>query len=321
MRRLSLLSIVMGVFLILISTPVIAGQWPSKPIKLTIAYGAGGTTDATARLLASLLEEELGQTVICQNKPGGGGSVAATIAATQRPDGYNIFTLVTAPAVITPHMQDVPFDPLTDFTPIARYALWNLGIVVPTDSPFKTLKDLIAYAKQHPGEITYGVSGTGTPQHLVMERIAMQEQIEWRAIPFKNGSEAVTAALGKHVQLMAGATEWISQVRGGDLRLLTILTDKKMKEFPSVPTLEELGYSIAAPSILGIAGPKGIPEEIVEKLDIAISKVIQDPKFISLMEKIVMQVAYLGHEDFKNHIKESYATQGEILKKAGLAKK
>lgn len=321
MKKISLIAFSMVLLSALVITQSLAGQWPSKPIKLTIAYGAGGTTDATARLLASLLEKELGQTVVCQNKPGGGGAVAAAIAATQRPDGYNIFTLVTAPAVITPHMQDVPFNPLTDFTPIARYALWNLGIVVPTDSPFKTLPELIEFARKNPGKVTYGVSGTGTPQHLVMERIAMQEGIEWHAIPFKNGAEAVTAALGKHVQLMAGATEWISQVRGGDMRLLAILSDKKMKEFPEVPTLEELGYSITAPSILGIAGPKGIPEEVVVKLDQAIGKVIQDQKFEDLMEKIVMQTGYLNHKDFKDHIEKSYVEQGAILKKAGLAKK
>jgi len=320
MRKLFWFTIVMGLFLTTFSTSVLAGEWPSRPIRLTIAYGAGGTTDMTARLLASLLEKELGQTVICQNKPGGGGAVAASIAASQRPDGYNIFTIVTAPAVITPHMQNVPFDPLSDFSYIARYGTWNLGVVVPADSPFNSFKELIAYAKQHPGGITYGISGTGTPQHLAMERVAMQEGIDWRAIPFKNGSDAVTAAMGKHVDLMAGATEWISQVRGKDMRLLAVLTEQKMQEFSSVPTLKELGYSITAPSILGIAGPKGMPEEVVKKLDKAIKKAVQDPKFVSLMDKIVMQVAYLDHEKFKAHVKESYAVQGEILKKAGLSK-
>jgi len=307
-----------GVAALMMTGVGMAGQWPARPVKLTIAYSAGGTTDMSARLLASLIEKELGQNVVCQNKPGGGGTVTASIAATQRPDGYNIFTLVTAPAAITPHMQALPFDPLTDFTPIARYGLWHYALVVKADSGFKTLADLVTYAKENPGKVSYGLSGAGNPQHLVMEQLKKASGTDWEAVPFKNGSEAVTACMGGHVTAMAGVTEWVPQVKSGDMRILAVFDDERMKEFPDVPTLKELGYDIAAPSCLGIAGPKNLPAPVVAKLESAIKKAVADPKFVALMDKIMIKIAYLDSKEFGSYIKKIYEEQGKVIREAGL---
>ncbi len=306
---------------VLVTTNGFAADWPNKPIKLTVAYGAGGTTDMSARLLATILEKDLGQTVVVQNKPGGGGSVAASIAATNKPDGYNIFTLVTAPAAITPHMQKLTFNPLTDFTFIARYGLWHYALVVKADSPFKTLDDLIKYAKENPGKVSYGLSGSGNPQHLVMERLKRATGADWKAIPFKNGSQAVTATLGGHVAAVAGVTEWVPQVKAGEMRLLAVFDDERMNEFPDVPTLKELGYDIVAPSCLGIAGPKDMPASVVARLETAIKKAMDDPQFIELMDKIMIKRAYLDSKNFGVYVKEIYEQQGKIIRDAGLASK
>ncbi|WP_029725242.1 tripartite tricarboxylate transporter substrate binding protein [Desulfotignum balticum] len=317
LKGFKLLGLALLASLVLVQTGL-AKDWPARPLKLTIAYSAGGTTDMSARLLASLLEKELGQPVVCQNKPGGGGTVAASIAATQKPDGYNIFTLVTAPAAITPHMQDLPFDPLTDFTPIARYGLWHYALVVKAGSPFHSLKDLIAFAKENPGKVSYGLSGAGNPQHLVMERLKKASGADWDAVPFKNGAEAVTACMGGHVTAMAGVTEWAPQVKAGEMRLLAVFDDERMKEFPEVPTLKELGYDIVAPSCLGIAGPKNMPEPIVAKLESAIKKALADPMFVDLMDKVMIKIAYLGSQEFGAYIHKIYEEQGKVINEAGL---
>ena len=318
-KSVKLTGLVLAACLMMIQTGV-AKDWPARPVKLTIAYSAGGTTDMSARLLASLLEKELGQNVVCQNKPGGGGTVTASIATTQKPDGYNIFTLVTAPAAITPHMQDLPFNPLTDFTPIARYGLWHYALVVKADSPFKTLDDLIAYAKQNPGKVSYGLSGAGNPQHLVMERLKKAAGTDWEAVPFKNGSEAVTACMGGHVTAMAGVTEWVPQVKAGEMRLLAVFDEERMKEFPQIPTLKELGYDIAAPSCLGIAGPKNLPAPVVSTLSAAIKKAVADPRFVELMDKIMIKIAYQDAEEFGAYIRKIYDEQGKVIREAGLGK-
>ncbi|MDC0660879.1 tripartite tricarboxylate transporter substrate binding protein [Leisingera sp. SS27] len=302
------------------ATAATAGDWPEKNINLTVGYGAGGTTDSTARVLASLLEEELGATVTVINKPGGGGSVAAGLGAAQKPDGYNVFTFTTGAAVLSPHTQELPYDTLTDFTFISQYGAWNLGVVVPADSPYQTFQDLVEFAKGNPGEISYAIAGTGTPQHLTMERLAAEEELDWKAVPFKGGAASVTALLGGHVDVMAGATEWLPQVQSGEFRLLAIITGARMDQFPDVPTLKDLGYDIEAPSILGIAGPKNLPEEAVQRLDAAIKKATESEELQSIIDKLAMKMTYRNSADFEQNVRENYEIQGEIIRAAGLGK-
>lgn len=297
-----------------------AADWPSKSIKLTVAYGAGGTTDLTARVLASILEQELDTTVTVLNKPGGGGSVAAGLGKIERPDGYSLFTVTTGAAILSPHMQDLPYDSLKDFTYISQFAQWNLGVVVPKDAPYNTMQEFIAFAKENPGEVSYAISGTGTPQHLTMQRLAGVEEIDWKVIPYKGGADAVTALLGGHVDAMAGATEWLPQVESGDFKLLGILTDKRMAQFPDVPTLLDLGYDISAPSILGIAGPANIPDDVVAKIDSSIKAATENQELQAIIEKLAMQIKYLDHEAFTQSIAKEYTTQGEVIKQSGLGK-
>lgn len=313
--RMSLLSLALAV-----SFSVSAEEWPARSIKLTVGYGAGGTTDTTARVLASELEKSLGKDVSVINKPGGGGAVAAALSKTQRADGYSLFTLTTGAAVLSPHMQDLPYDTLSDFTFIAQFAQWNLGIVVPKEAPYNTLGELIEHAKAKPGSLSYAIAGAGTPQHLTMERLAQQAGISWKAVPFKGGAASVTALLGGHVDVMAGATEWLPQVKSGEFKLLAILTNKRMEQFPDVPTLIDAGYDISAPSILGIAGPKGIPDSVVEKLSKAIESATQSEALQQIISKLAMQVRYLDQMDFESSVRKTFSTQGEIIRAAGLGK-
>lgn len=306
--------------LALLASPAAADDWPKKGINLTVAYGAGGTTDSTARVLASLLERELDTSVTVINKPGGGGSVAAGLASAQRADGYNLFTYVTGAAVISPHRQDLPYDPLEDFTFVSQYGAWNLGIVVPSDAPYQTFEELLAYAKENPGEISYSISGTGTPQHLTMVRLGKELDINWKPVAFKGGAAAVTALMGDHVDIMAGATEWLPQVRSGEFKLIAMLTGEPMEEFPDVPTLKDLGYDMEAPSILGIAGPKGIPDDVRDRLDDAIAKAAESEELKAIFDKIAMKLTYRDSEAFEQNVRENYEVQGEIIREAGLGK-
>lgn len=318
MKKVLIMLIVVSLVLLLVSIACTAEEkYPIKPIRLIIGYGAGGSADLSARILALVLEKELDQQIICENKPGGSGTVAASLAATQKPDGYYLFTLVTAPAVLTPHMQDLPFNPLEDFSPICRYAIWQYGLAVHPDSPWKTFDDFIKFAKENPGKISYSLSGAGNPQHLVMERLGLINGIEWKAIPFKSGPEASAACMGGHTTAIAGTSE---QITAGGMRVLVSFDEERNEAFPEAPTLKELGYDIVAPSLCGIAGPAGIPESIVEKLDQTIKKALDDPSFIILMKKIKFKIAYLDHKEFKKNLESVYKEQGELIKKIGLAK-
>ena len=306
--------------LLMVSGAALSSDYPTKGINLTVAYGAGGTTDATARVLAQLLEKEFGTSVTVMNKPGGGGSVAAGLAAAQRPDGYNLFTLVTGAAVISPHRQNLPYDTLSDFTFIAQYGAWNAGIVVPADAPYQTFDELVTFAKANPGKISYSIAGVGTVQHLVMERLARAEGLEWTAVPFKGGAAAVTALLGNHVDVMAGAAEWLPQVQSGQFKLLAIYTESRMPQFPDVPTLKELGYNVTGASILGIAAADGVPKKIVAKLDAAIKKATQSKELQDIIDKLSMKIVYRNSADFEQNVRENYDTHGQVIRAAGLGK-
>ena len=158
-------------------------KYPAKPINFIIGYPAGGTTDICARPLVSAASKILGQPVVVVNKPGGGSAVATALLKTEKPDGYTIGILASG-AVLSQHMRKVPYDSATDFTPIMQYAIYLYGLVVQSDSPWKTFKEFIDYAKANPGKIRYATAGAGTPQHLVMERLAIHHGQSGPSFPF-----------------------------------------------------------------------------------------------------------------------------------------
>ncbi len=161
-------------------------KYPMKPITLIVGYPAGGSVDVCARPFASAAGKILGQPIMIINKPGGGSSVAMALLKNEKPDGYTIGLLISG-AVMGQHMREVPYDTAKDFTPIMQYGVYLYGLVVQSDSPWKTFNEFIDYAKANPGKILYSTAGPGTPQHLVMERLAMKEKITWKHIPFEGG--------------------------------------------------------------------------------------------------------------------------------------
>jgi tripartite-type tricarboxylate transporter receptor subunit TctC len=235
-------------------------KYPVKPINFLIGFPAGGTTDVCARPLVNAASKILGQPIVVVNKPGGASAVAVATLKNEKPDGYTIGILGSG-AVLSQHMRKVPYDTAKDFTPIMQYAVYLYGLVVQSESPWNTFNEFIEYARNNPGKVRYSTAGPGSPQHLVMERLALKEKVKWTHIPFQGGGPAVTALLGGHVEATSQTTEWKAHVESGRLRLLAVYGEKRMIDFPNVPTLLELGYGISAASLISIAGPKGFPPD------------------------------------------------------------
>ncbi len=292
-------------------------KYPGKPINLIVGYPAGGTTDLGARALASAAGKILGQPVIILNKPGGASSVAMAYLKNEKPDGYTIGVLASG-GVISQHLRKVPYDSARDFTPIMQYAVYLYAMVVRADSPWKTFRDFIDDAKANPGKIRYSTGGSGTPQHLVMERLAAKEKIKWTHIPFQGNGPAVAALLGGHVEANPGTSEWKPHVQAGRLKLLAAFGEKRMAEFPDVPTLLELGYDIVAPSLICIVGPKGIPFPIVQTLHDAFKKAMADPDFINVNKVGDMPLIYRGPEDLGKHLIQMNGDLESLVKSLGL---
>ena len=294
-------------------------KYPTKPINFIIGYPAGGTTDVCARPLVSAAGKILGQPVIVVNKPGGASVIAVATLKNEKPDGYTIGILPSG-AVLSQHMRKVPYDSAKDFTPIVQYAVYLYGLVVKPDSPWKTFKEFIDYAKANPGKIRYSTAGPGTPQHLVMERLARKEKIKWTHIPFEGGPPAIANLLGGHVEASSQTTEWKKNVEAGTLRLLAVYGEKRMIDFPNVPTLLELGYNIIAPSLICVVGPKGLSPQIVEILHGAFKKAMEDPDFIKLGKQLDQPVIYRGPKDLAKHLGEMNQEVGTLIRSLGLRK-
>lgn len=294
-------------------------KYPTKPINFIVGYPAGGTTDICARPLVAAAGKILGQPVVVVNKPGGGSAVAVASLKNEKPDGYTIGILPSG-AVLSQHMRKVPYDSAKDFTPILQYAVYLYGLVVQSDSPWKTFKEFIDYAKTNPGKVRYSTAGPGTPQHLVMERLALKEKIKWTHIPFDGGTPAVSALLGGHVEASSQTTEWKKHVESGRLRLLAVYGEKRMSDFSTVPTLLELGYDITAPSLICVVGPKGLSPHVVETLHKAFKVAMEDPDFIRLGHESDQPVIYRGPQDLAKYLVQMNEDVGVLIKSLGLYK-
>ncbi len=218
----------------------------------------------------------------------------------------------------SPHLQAVPYDPLKDFSFIMQYGLYQYGLVVRADSPWKTFEEFIDYAKKNPRKINYGTSGLGTGQHLAMEYLGKKENIEWNHVPFPGGLQAVTALLGGHVHAVSQTTEWKEHVNAGTLRLLVVWTDQRLKAFPNVPTLREKGYPFAVHSALSLMGPAGMPKQAVEKLQNAFAKAMESKPFLDVMDKFDMPPAYLGSDGLTKLVHKDYVETGDLIKSLGI---
>ena len=303
-----------------IALPALAQAFPVRPIKLICPWPAGGSTDAVMRSIAESASKALGQQVVIENKPGAGGMLGPLELVTARPDGYTL-SQIPHGAFRIPHMQKVQFDTLRDFTWIICLTGYTFGLVVPADSPIKSIKDLVDYAKANPGKFTYGSTGTGTSPHLAVEEFAQRAGIQLNHVPFKGNAENMQAILGGHIMAASDATGWAPHVQSGKLRLLATYGSKRTKRWPDVPTLDELGYKTVSDSPFGVCGPKGMDPAVVRTLHDGFRKTLDDPAVLATFEKFDQTVIYMNTETYTKWARETYAAERATIERLGLAMK
>jgi len=305
MERRKDLSSQISLLLILISFSLYplgaaAQDFPHKPIVLYCGQEAGATTDLTSRALAKGAEKELGVPVVVENKPGGGFTVAATLLANKKPDGYTL-GIISSAAFETRHIiLKVSYDPFKDFTYIFTYSTYPGGICVRADSPFKTLRDLIEHARKNPRTLSYSSAGTGGKPHLSVEFLAKQTNVKFKHVPFKGGAPACTALIGGHVDFTAGSGIHLNYVQQGILRLLAVLnSEEREPQFPQIPTLIDLGYKDIPPSYLTLTAPKGLPDPVFKKIESAFRTVAHSPEFRKVLENYSMPFVFRDRRQFE----------------------
>ena len=301
-----------GIFLFCSPTFSFSQDFPTKPINLLIASAPGIPSEVCTRLLANAAEKFMGQVIIISNNSGGGGSVGAGIVAKQKPDGYYLLGTTSTVLIRIPQFRTVPYR-LEDFVPIMHFGAPESGLAVRADSPWKTLKEFVEYAKKNPGKITYGTVGVGLPMHLAMEYIAKQEGgIQWTHVPYT--TDPSIGLLGGHITACSSGTQWIPHVKAGTLRLLATFGETRMKTFPEIPTLPELGYDFINETVMLVAAPNGTPVSIVKKLDDGFRKAMDDPEFVRRMEMLEYSINYRNSKDTKKYLEEAYVRLGKMIK-------
>ena len=296
------------------------GGFPSRPITLVVPWPAGGSTDRHLRTLAELAGKHLGQNVIIENKPGGGGTTGpGTMALTAKPDGYTIAQYPLGMLRI-PHMQKTQWDPLKDFTFIIGVSGYTFGFTVRADSPYKTFNDYIDAARKSPGKLNYGSTGAGSSPHLLMEELADKAKVQLTHVPFKGNADLQQALLGGHVMAQSDASGWDKFVDGGQMRLLVTFGENRTKRWPAVPTAKELGYGVVASSPYGIVGPKGMDAAVVKTLHDAFKKAMDEPRHQEVLEQLNQEPWYRSGEDYAAWAREQYAKDKALIERLGLSK-
>ncbi len=298
--------------------PALAQEFPSRPVLLYCPFPAAGPTDIIFRALGEATGRVLGQSVVVENKPGVAGTMTALTMRTARPDGY---TLTQCPMCMfrVPHMQKTAtFNPVKDFTYIINLTGYTFGMVVRPDSPFKTVKNLVDYAKANPGKVSYGSTGVGAGPHLAMEEFASRAGIQLTHVPYKGSSEMLPALLGGHIMVGSDTTGWAPHVDSGKLNLLCTYGSKRAKRWPNVPTLNELGYQVANDSPFGIVGPKSMDPAVVKTLHDAFRKALHEPKVMELLDRYDQPLIYMNSADYTEWAGKTFAAEAQIIERIGM---
>ncbi|HEY1230082.1 MAG TPA: tripartite tricarboxylate transporter substrate binding protein [Ramlibacter sp.] len=294
-----------------------ADEFPNRPIAFICPWPAGGTADASMRAICEVAGRILKQPVTVDNRAGAAGMIGAQAIANARPDGYTIGQI---PISVTRFSQlgTLKADPRKDFTYLARTSGQTFGIAVLPQSKFKTLKDMVAYAKANPGKVTYAHAGVGGATHVGMEEFAMAAGIQLNAIAYKGGSAALNDTLGGQVDMLADSSSWAPHVEAGKLRLLATWGEERTPRFKDTPTLKDLGYNVVVDAPNGIGAPKGLPPEIEKKLREALRAAVQSEEFKAVAARIDAPVMYLDGPDYQKYVMATYDKETQLIERLKL---
>ncbi len=305
-------------FLFAFSASAFGQAFPNKHINIYVGYAAGATTDLTARALGEGLEKVLGVPIVVENKPGATAGVATGLIARQKPDGYVLGIVDTGAITMRPHLFKPSYDPLNDFTLIAQYSHYIGALVVRADSPFKTVNDLIAYAKANPF-LSYSSPGVYSQQQLAIELFRQCKGLEFTHVPSKGGADANNLLLGKHIDFAAGGGQHMQFVRQGRFRnLLLVNTDERDPTQPDVPTMKDIGCQDPPAAGYLIIAPKGLPDPIYKILSEAIHKVVAGASFQKKLATLEIPYDYKNRSQLEKETVEQFNFYKTLLGKMGV---
>jgi tripartite-type tricarboxylate transporter receptor subunit TctC len=299
-----------------------AQPYPNRPIRLILPIAPSGGADITARAIAPILSERLGQQIIIDNRPGGGGTVGMSIAARAAPDGYTILQSSIGPVAVDVSLHgNLPYDPIKDFVPIER-AVSALNILVVRPSlPVHSVKDLIDYAKANPNKLNYGSSGVGHADHLAGEIFKSMAGVRMQHVAYKGGAPAMTELLGGNIDLIFSTVSTaVSFIKAGRIRPIAVTSAKRSALYPDIPTVAESGLpGFVVDNWYCFMGPRGMPKPIVYRLHDELDRALARPEVVKLLEGYgIFQFPLPTPEAFGDYMKSEIAKYARVVKEAGI---
>lgn len=298
------------------------GGFPAKPITVIVPVTAGGLLDSFMRGSAKLAQPFLNdQPIVIENRPGAQLLLGAdAIARVPKGDGY-LLTQFTQILLRAPHMRPVHYDPMLDFTWIIEQVGSPFGVAVRTESPYRTLADLIADGRSRPGAVSYATVGVGNGGHLMMEELARLQGVGFNLIPVKGSSEAIQGVLGGHIDCLCDAASWAPHVASGKMRLLVQFGEDRLKKYPSVPSAKESGIPLVYTSPIGLLGPKKMDPQVVQVLHDAFRRAGETPAYRQLLDQLDLFPLYRNSADFAAHARDEYQRERTLVQRLGLQQK
>jgi len=297
----------------------LAQAWPNKPIRLVTPFAPGGGTDFIARLIAQKLTEKLGQSVIVDNKPGAGSTMGTEIAIKAAPDGYTLL-LTPASYTVNANIYKLNFDPVTDITPIVQISSGPYVVAVHPSVPVKTLKELVDYARANPGKLSYGSAGTGSSTHLASAYFLDVAKVDMLHVPYKGTGPALNDTIAGNVQVIFGSVAaTLQHVKSGRLRALAVTTPQRITAEPDLPSVSELGYpSYEVTNWSGLSGPKGLPKDIVERLNREVNDIIKGADVAKILAADGLSPSGGSAQRFAGIIATEIPRWGRVIKSSGM---
>ena len=295
-----------------------AQNWPERAVKIILPYAPGGATDAIGRPWADKLSQAFGQQLVIENRGGAGGMIGAEAAAKSPPDGYTLFLTPNAPLSVVPTLRKTAYDPVKSFDPVGRVGDVVCGFVIHPSVGVKTLKEMIEYAKQNPGKLTFASSGNGTANHLRVEMLKLKTGIDILHVPYRGGADSLNDVLPGTVHMMNEPVS-LPHAKAGKLILLNINGTERHPDFPDVPTLTELGIAGAdVPIWFSIYAPAGTPKEIVAKLNAKMIEIAKTDDMKAKMRAVNAFVPLQSPEDMAKHLVEDIKANADLIKAANI---
>jgi len=313
--------VVLCVSVLLAPAPTYADDYPSRPVRLIVAFTPGGAADLTARLIADKMRTTLGQTVAVENKPGANGAIAAQYVAQSDPDGYTLFfTTVGAVALSPAFHSDLSYDPLKDFASVGKTAINSPVLVVSSAMKPNSVQEFVALAKSKPGTITIGITGRGAMSDLGMQLFEATAGIQLQGVPYRGASQAITDILAAHLDGVFGDVPTVmAQVRAGSMKALATTSKTRSDIMPEVPTFVEEGFpGVVGDNWNGILAPAGTPAPVIVKFNAALVAALNDPGLRARLHESGITPAPSSPVEFGDYLREEIARWATVIKEKGL---